>query len=104
MFRAFVFIVAILTIGIAGVLVAAAMKPDTFEVKRSLAIAAPPGKIYPLIADFKAWPQWSPYENKDPNMKRSYGSVSNGKGATYAWDGDKNVGSGSMEIVDAGAP
>ena len=27
-----------------------------------------------------------------------------GKGATYAWNGVKNVGSGSMEIMDAPAP
>jgi hypothetical protein len=37
-------------------------------------------------------------------MKRTYGQVTSGKGATYAWAGDKNVGSGSMEILDAPAP
>ncbi len=104
MFKAFVVIVAALTIAITGVLLVAATKPDTFQVKRALAIKAPPDKIYPLIADFKAWPQWSPYEAKDPDMKRTYGPVASGKGATYAWDGDKNVGAGRMEIVDAGAP
>jgi Polyketide cyclase / dehydrase and lipid transport len=104
MFKAFVVIVAALTLAIATVLVLASMKPDTFQVKRSLAIKAPPDKIYPLIADFRQWPQWSPYENKDPNMKRTYGSVASGKGATYAWDGDKNIGAGSMEITDAGVP
>ena len=75
MFRAFVVIVAALTIVIGGVLLVAATKPDTFQVKRSLAIKAPPDKIYPLIADFKAWPKWSPYETKDPDMKRTYGPV-----------------------------
>jgi len=104
MFKAFVVIVAALTIAITAVLLVAATKPDTLQVKRSLAIKAPPAKIYPLIADFKAWPKWSPYETKDPDMKRTYGPVESGKGATYAWDGDKNVGAGHMEIVDAGAP
>ena len=47
---------------------------------------------------------WSPYENKDPAMKRTYGGAESGKGATYAWDGDKNVGSGRMEILEASAP
>jgi hypothetical protein len=37
-------------------------------------------------------------------MKRTYGGAESGKGATYAWDGDKNVGSGRMEILDASAP
>jgi hypothetical protein len=31
-------------------------------------------------------------------MKRTYGGADSGKGAVYAWDGDKNVGSGRMEI------
>ncbi len=37
-------------------------------------------------------------------MQRTYSSTTSGKGATYAWSGDKNVGSGSMEIMDAPAP
>ena len=37
-------------------------------------------------------------------MKRTYGGAESGKGATYAWDGDRNVGSGRMEILDASAP
>lgn len=97
-------IVVIVAAGIVGVLALAAMKPDTFEVRRSLAIKAPPDKIYPLIADFHRWGAWSPYEKKDPAMKRSYAGAPSGKGATYAWDGDKNVGSGSMEMVEATAP
>ena len=34
-------------------------------------------------------------------MKRIYGGAERGKGATYAWDGNKNVGSGRMEVLDA---
>ena len=37
-------------------------------------------------------------------MKRTYSGAESGKGAVYAWDGDKNVGSGRMEILDASAP
>jgi hypothetical protein len=47
---------------------------------------------------------WSPYENKDPAMKRSYSGAESGKGAVYAWDGNKNVGSGRMEILEASMP
>jgi len=76
----------------------------TFRVERSFDIAAPAEKIYPLIADFRAWTQWSPYENRDPNLRRTYGAVTNGLGATYAWEGNKNVGSGKMEILQASPP
>lgn len=89
---------------IAGILIYAATKPDTFRVQRTVSIKAPPDKIFPLINDFKAWTAWSPYEKKDPAMKRSYGAVTAGKGATYGWEGDSNVGQGSMEIVEASSP
>ena len=37
-------------------------------------------------------------------MKRSYSGAASGKGAVYGWDGNKNVGSGRMEILEASAP
>ncbi|MEO8558122.1 MAG: SRPBCC family protein [Rhodospirillales bacterium] len=72
-----------------------------FRVERSINIAAPAEKIFPLIEDFYAWTSWSPYEDRDPNLQRSYGTITRGQGATYAWQGNKNVGSGSMEILQA---
>jgi hypothetical protein len=95
---------AVLVVGIAVVLILAAMRPDQFRVQRSAAIKAPPEKIFPLINDFKAWTAWSPYENKDLAMKRTYGNSTTGKGATYAWEGNGQVGSGNMLITDAPAP
>jgi uncharacterized protein YndB with AHSA1/START domain len=104
MFEVLVIIAVILAIAIAAVLVLAATKPDMLRVQRSTAINAPPERIFPLIADFHQWLSWSPYEQKDPAMKRSYDGAERGKGAVYAWDGDKNVGSGRMEILEAAEP
>jgi len=104
MLKVFAVIGAVLVAGIAVVLILAAMQPDQFRISRAAAINAPPEKIFPLINDFKAWPAWSPYETKDPAMKRTYSPNSAGKGATYAWDGDSNVGAGNMLITDAPAP
>jgi Polyketide cyclase / dehydrase and lipid transport len=89
---------------IAVVLVLAATKPDTFRVERSASIQAPPEKIFPLINDFGNWGAWSPYEKKDPAMRRTRSGPASGKGSVYAWDGDRNVGKGRMEIADASAP
>jgi uncharacterized protein YndB with AHSA1/START domain len=97
-------VAAILVAGIAVVLILAAMKPDQFRVQRSAAIKAPPEQIFPLIDDFKAWTAWSPYETKDPAMKRTYSATTRGKGATYAWSGNGQVGAGNMLITDAPAP
>src|SRR6185295_14327723 len=104
MLKTLAIIGVVVVIAIAGILIYAATKPDSFRVQRVVLINAPPDKVFPLINDFKAWPAWSPYEKKDPAMKRTYGAVTAGKGATYAWEGDKNVGQGSMEVLEASPP
>jgi polyketide cyclase/dehydrase/lipid transport protein len=91
-------------IAIAVVLTLAATKPDTFSVRRATSVRAPPERIFPLINDFHQWGSWSPWEHKDPAMKRTYSGADSGKGAVYAWDGNKNVGSGRMEILEASLP
>ena len=94
----------ILAIAIAVVLALAATKPNGLRVQRSIGIAAPAERIFPLISDFHQWLSWSPYEQKDPAMKRTYEGAARGKGAVYAWNGDRNVGSGRMEILETTAP
>ncbi len=88
---------------IAGVLGIAAARPNTFRVQRSAAINAPPETIYPLIADFRAWNGWSPWEKLEPGMNRTFSGAASGTGAVYAWAG-KKVGAGRMEITGAAPP
>jgi uncharacterized protein YndB with AHSA1/START domain len=104
MFEIIAIIAVVLAIAIAIVLILAATKPDTLRVQRVITVKAPPDKIFPLINDFHQWVSWSPYEHKDPAMKRSYSGAESGKGAVYGWEGDKNVGSGRMEILETSAP
>jgi len=89
---------------ITGVLVAAATKPDIFRVERAVSIQASPDRVFALINDFSRWAGWSPWAHKDPAMKSTFGTITSGKGATYAWDGNKDVGQGSMEITDVVPP
>jgi hypothetical protein len=37
-------------------------------------------------------------------MKRTHSGAASGKGAVYEWDGNKEVGAGRMEIVEASPP
>ena len=104
MLEVIVIVALILAVAIAAVLVMAMTKSGTLRVQRSISIQAPPERIFPLISDFHQWVHWSPYERKDPEMKRTYEGAANGEGAVYAWNGDKNVGSGRMEILEASAP
>ncbi|MSQ73339.1 MAG: polyketide cyclase [Betaproteobacteria bacterium] len=96
--------VIIIVVLIAGVLGVAATKPDVFRLQRTTSIGAPSETIFALINDFRSWVAWSPWENKDPAMARSYGTVASGKGAVYEWQGNRNVGQGRMEITQASLP
>jgi uncharacterized protein YndB with AHSA1/START domain len=105
MFKTIAIVVGVvLVVGIGVVLVLAATKPDAFNVQRATSIKAPPEKIFALINDLHGWGAWSPYEKKDPAMKRTFSGAQSGKGAVYEWDGDKNVGKGRMEITDTSPP
>ena len=93
-------ILGVLAALIAVLCVVIAMRPATFEIKRSLLINAPPAVVYAQVDDFHAWTAWSPWEKIDPNMKRTYNEVSAGVGAGYQWVGAGDVGAGSMKITD----
>jgi hypothetical protein len=101
MFKNIAIVVVVL---IVALLVFAATKPDTFRVQRSASIKAPPTKIFPLINDLRSFNTWNPYEKKDSNMKGNYSGPSSGKGAAYAFDGNKEVGKGSIEITESSPP
>jgi hypothetical protein len=87
-------------VAVAVILTLAAMKPDEFRVARSVTIQAPPERIAAEIVDFRRWQAWSPFEGRDPAMRRSFGGASRGVGATYAWEGNNDVGKGEMEITE----
>jgi Polyketide cyclase / dehydrase and lipid transport len=101
MFQIIAIIAVVLAIALAVVLVLAATKPDTFTVRRTAVVKAPAERIFALINNFHQWVNWSPWENRDPAMMRTYSGAESGRGAIYAWNGNKNVGSGRMEILDA---
>jgi uncharacterized protein YndB with AHSA1/START domain len=97
-------VLIVLAVALIALLVYAAMRPDAFRVERSTVIQAPPEKVFVLIDDFHRWTAWSPWEKVDPALKRSYSGADRGKGAVYAWEGNRNVGSGRMEITESAAP
>jgi len=97
-------IVAVLTAPIVAVGVMAATRPNSFRVERRTRIDAPPERVFALLDDFHQWGQWSPWEKLDPTMTRTHGGPERGVGATYAWTGNKKVGQGRMEILEATSP
>jgi hypothetical protein len=92
--------VLVLAVIVVAFLLFVTTRPNSFRVQRSVQISASSDRIYPLIDNFHEWMKWSPYEKMDPTMKRTYGGVPNGTGASYAWDGNSRAGSGSMVILE----
>jgi len=80
------------------------MAGDTYTVERSATIDAPPARVYDQIADFHKWTDWSPWEDVDPELKRTYSGAESGTGAVYAWSGNRKAGQGRMQIADATQP
>jgi uncharacterized protein YndB with AHSA1/START domain len=80
------------------------MAGHTYTVERAATIDAPAERIYVQIADFRRRRAWSPWEDLDPNLQRTYSGAEAGAGAVYAWSGNRKAGQGRMEITDASAP
>lgn len=70
-----------------------------FEVSRSISVAADPARVHGLVDDFHEWTAWSPWEDVDPDLQRTYTGPASGVGARYAWQGNRKAGQGSMEIT-----
>lgn len=70
-----------------------------YTVTRTATIAAPADRIRALLNDFHEWTAWSPWEDVDPAMQRTYSGPDRGVGAHYAWEGNKQAGKGWMRIT-----
>ena len=75
-----------------------------FEVVRKATIPASRATVYGLVVDFHRWRAWSPWEDVDPDLSRTYSGPDAGTGAVYEWSGNRKAGSGRMEITDAVEP
>ena len=75
--------------------------PDAYHVERSATVDAPAATVFAQIDDFSVWKEWSPWEKKDPGDEADVSTTPSGVGATYAWEGNKEVGKGKMTITDS---
>jgi carbon monoxide dehydrogenase subunit G len=88
-------------VAIAVFVVVVALKRPDFRIARSATIEAPPEVVFEQINDFHKWRAWSPWEKKDPALRRTYEGPAEGAGAVYAWAGNKEVGEGRMTLVES---
>jgi len=94
-----IFIVSlVVTLAVVGLFL-----PSKARVERSIVIERPASAIFPLINSFKRFNEWSPWYGLDPSAQYTYSSAESGVGASMAWVGNDEVGSGK-QIITASEP
>ena len=93
-------ILVVMLVAIVGLLGFVASRPSDFRVTRTRTLAAPPDVVYGYVNDFRRWTEWSPWEKRDPALKREYSGAPAGPGSTYHWVGNSQVGEGRMTITE----
>lgn len=93
-FLAVVAIVALFSIYVA-------LQPSTFRIERSAIVVAPPAQVFAEVNDFHNWEAWSPWAKLDPNAKTTFEGAPSGEGAVFRWAGNKEVGEGSMTVLES---
>ncbi len=83
------------------VLVAVAyVLPREVTVERSLTVNAAPESIFPYVNSMQATEAWSPWLDRDPDVRLAYSGPESGVGNRLAWESDHpQVGSGTQEIT-----
>lgn len=78
------------------------LMPSQVRVSRDLVINAPPEKIFPHVANLKAFNKWSPWADLDPDMKVEFSGAEDGVGQIMSWD-SAEMGKGSMKVIESAA-
>lgn len=92
-------ILAVIAAIVIGLLLYASTQPNSFRVARSATIQAPVPALHAILSDLRRGAEWSPFE-KGLTMEKSYRGPATGKGATMTWSGSKDVGAGTLTILD----
>ena len=92
----------VVVLGIFAIVVA--FQPAAFQVVRAAKISAAPQTVFAEVNDLHKWDAWSPWAKLDPAMKVTHSGAPAGKGASYHWAGNKEVGEGRMTITESRSP
>lgn len=76
-----------------------AVQPSSYDINRTRTINAPASVVYNQVIDYKTWPNWGSWFEKEPDMEITYGEQTEGVDASYTWVGKD--GPGSMKTLEA---
>ncbi|HXB39855.1 MAG TPA: SRPBCC family protein [Bacteroidia bacterium] len=80
-------------------LVLCVMGPSVIKVERSATMNASADAVKSQIVDYSVFKNWSPWADKDTAMKITIEGEAGKVGHKYSWEGNKNVGKGTMELT-----
>jgi len=77
--------------------------PANQTIERSLLVEHSPDRVWELLEDPAAWNRWSPWYERDPEMKITYTGAPKGTGARWTWSSNSE-GGGTVSIINASVP
>lgn len=90
---------------VAIILIAAAIVPKSINYEKSIVINAPIEIVWENINSLADMDQWSPWNDYDPNLKKTITGIDGTVGAMQSWDSNNNnVGKGSQTIAKLEPP
>lgn len=90
---------------IALVLIVALFVPKEVVYEKSISINAPIETVWENTNSLEDMDRWNPWNDKDPEMKKSSSGIDGTVGAVQTWDSDKkDVGKGKQTITKIVAP
>ena len=96
------FLLAFILLIVLGLVAGSFFLPSTSEVERSVTINQSPEKVYSIVNNLSRFNEWSPWHGIDPDTRYEFSGPQQGVGARMTWNSeDKNVGSGSQEIIES---
>lgn len=92
-------LLAVAGIVILALVIALFVKKD-YAVERSITINKPESEVFDYIKHIKNQDQYSVWNQRDPQMKKTYTGTDGTVGFISAWEGNKDVGKGEQEITN----
>ena len=94
------YFILLFLIAVIGISIYTAVQPNVYKLSRSRTIKAPISVLFNKVNDFKSWPSFSPWIEKDTEAILTYGNITSGDSASYSWNGEI-LGEGKMQIISA---
>ncbi|MCS6918041.1 MAG: SRPBCC family protein [Chitinophagales bacterium] len=88
---------AVLVLALVAVILSA-VAPTRMELTRDIYIQAPLQQVWQQVSTLQQMDRWSPWNELDPNMKKTIEGTDGTVGAVMHWEGNQDAGSGKQTI------